>query len=121
MRLLVFCGQRSAIERFDMAGWPIIVGQYPPAQRSKILAAFKADPNGRLAVDRCMTTGWRAPHDTFILFDPSWPFPKDSPYTIQAVARRDINRPQDIAGLQIAAAKAMVPGSSAGPKASDTE
>jgi hypothetical protein len=87
MRLLVFCGTREAINRFDAVGWPIIVGIYSSVQRQEIVEAFRADPNGRLAVTRCMLAGWRAPADTFVLFDPSWPYGPNSPESIQAVSR----------------------------------
>jgi hypothetical protein len=34
-----------------------------------------------------MLAGWRAPADTFVLFDPSWPYGPNSPESIQAVSR----------------------------------
>jgi hypothetical protein len=87
MRLLVFCGSRKAIEKFDMAGWLVLVGAYTSEHRQQILAEFAADPNCRLAADRSAIFGWRAPDNTVVLFDPSWKYSPDSPETYQAVAR----------------------------------
>lgn len=89
MRMLVFCGTLDAIERFDAEpDWEIIVTQTPLSQRTEIVARFLANPNGKLAVTRCMISGWGAPHNTFVLFDPSWPFGPHAAETKQAVARR---------------------------------
>lgn len=97
MRILVFCGTRDAIERFDMQpDWEIIVNQFPLAQRNEIVRKFINNPNGKLAVDRCMIFGWGAPPDTFVLFDPSWPFGRDAPETKQAVGRRRVPFAHDL-------------------------
>jgi aspartate/methionine/tyrosine aminotransferase len=88
MRLLVFCGSRAAIQRFDMdPDWAVIVMQYPLAQRQEIVNQFCATPGAKLAVDKCMLHGWRAPDDTAVLFDPSWPWHAGSAESLQAVAR----------------------------------
>jgi hypothetical protein len=90
MRMLVYCGSRAAIEKFDMAGWLLLVSQYPAAQRQEIINEFCSTPNARMAVlGPAFAFGWRAPADTAVLFDPSWPFAPDSPENIQAVARVD--------------------------------
>lgn len=88
MRLLVFCGTRKAIERFDMEpDWLIIVNIFPPVQRQQIVKAFREMPDAKMAVDRSMLHGWRAPVDTVVLFDKSWPYAPDSAESIQAAAR----------------------------------
>jgi hypothetical protein len=89
MRLLVFCGTRKAIEKFDMAGWLVLVPQYPPEQRQQIINEFCSTLNCRLAVlgKGYTLLGWRAPADTAVLFDPSWPYGPDQPESIQAAAR----------------------------------
>lgn len=88
MRLLVFCGSRKAIERFDMnPEWDIIVSIYPAKQREETLLAFRTIPGAKLAVDRSMILGWRAPDDTVVLFDKSWPYDPKSAESIQAAAR----------------------------------
>lgn len=88
MRLLVFCGTRKAIERFDMDPlWVVIVAQYPPEQRAQMIKEFCDTPEAKLAVDRSMLFGWRAPADTAVLFDPSWPYHAGSAESLQAVAR----------------------------------
>jgi len=89
-RILVFCGDRTAIERFDMLpDWQVIVGRYTAAQKARILLNFRANRNAKLAVDRSMITGWRAPADTIVLFDPSWKHPHGSPEWHQATMRID--------------------------------
>lgn len=89
-RMLVFCGTRKAIERYDMLpDWAIICAPYPPEQRQKTLNDWLAIPGAKLAVDRSMLHGWRCPSDTLLLFDPSWPWGPDRPETMQAVARRN--------------------------------
>ena len=89
MRLLVFCGNRAAIEKFDMAGWPILVPIFGAEQRKEVMRAFYNDPDGKLAVlGKFMITGWRAPEDSMVLFDSSWPYGPDSPEWRQAAARR---------------------------------
>lgn len=88
MRLLVFCGTRKSIERFDMApDWKVIVSAYPPFMRQKMVQDFCDTPGAKLAVDRSMLHGWRAPADTVVLFDTSWPYRRDDPESIQAAAR----------------------------------
>jgi hypothetical protein len=89
MRLLVFCGTRKTIERFDMEpGWLILVPQYPPAQRQQILTEFCSTPDSRLAIQGTfMIHGWRAPSDTVVLFDTTWPYGRDAAESIQAAAR----------------------------------
>lgn len=93
MHLLVYCGTRKAIERFDMQpDWFILVPQYPPAQRQQIIKDFCEMPGGKMAVlGKGFALGWRAPADTAVLFDPSWPYPMDSGESIQACARVGIN------------------------------
>lgn len=87
-RLLVFCGTRKAIERFDLAGWLVIVPEYPMKQRQALIGEFCSTPDCRLAVlGKSFAIGWRAPADTLVLFDPSWPYGPDAPESIQAVAR----------------------------------
>lgn len=88
MRLLVFCGTRKAIERFSIErDWLIIVSIYPLAARQQTLKIFSERSDGKLAVDRSMLHGWRAPPNTVVLFDASWPFAPGSPESIQAAAR----------------------------------
>lgn len=88
MRLLVFCGTRKAIERFDAApDWLIIVNLFPMEQSQQTVEAFRGTPNAKMAVDRSMIRGWRAPNDTVVLFDRSWPYAPDSAESIQAAAR----------------------------------
>jgi len=87
MRQLVFTG-REGLEFFDAAdGWEIISCAYPADQRAETLARFLRYPDSKLAVDRCMALGWRAPEGTAILFHPSWRHAWDSPYTLQAISR----------------------------------
>jgi hypothetical protein len=86
-RILIFCATRKAIEKYDMAGVPIVVGIYPPQHRAETVRKFCEDPNGVLAVDRSMLTGWRAPADTFVTFDASWQYGPADPETIQARGR----------------------------------
>lgn len=88
MRILVFCGTRSAIEKYDtQTDWTVIVHQYSKDQKAKMIADFCNDPYAKYAVDRSMLHGWRAPAGTFVLFDPSWPYAPDSAGSIQAAAR----------------------------------
>lgn len=90
MRLLVFCGRRG-IERFDMLpGWNIWVPAYGRERQAQIIQHFHDEPQAALAVGPQMATGWRAPADTVILFDHSWPFPMDHAYSIQAIGRRGL-------------------------------
>jgi hypothetical protein len=73
-----------------MAGWLLLVPQYPPVQRQETIERFCSVPDARMAVlGKGFAIGWRAPADTAVLFDPSWPFAPDSPENIQAVARVD--------------------------------
>jgi hypothetical protein len=88
MRLLVFCGTRAAIERFDMLpDWQVIVAIYPTEQKKEMLKAFWKNPDAKLAVDHSMILGWNFPADTIPLFDASWRYAPDAPESIQAVAR----------------------------------
>jgi hypothetical protein len=88
MRLLVFCGTRKAIERFDMEpDWLVIASIYPPEQRQQTVKDFREMPGAKMAVDRSMIHGWHAPDDTVVLFDASWSYGPDQPESIQAVAR----------------------------------
>jgi hypothetical protein len=92
MRLLVYCGTRAAIEKFDMAGWPLLVPQYPPEQRQKIIEEFRSTLNAKLAVlGKAFIIGWRAPADTAVLFDASWPYGPDQAESIQAAARVEVS------------------------------
>jgi len=93
MHLLVFCGTRKAIERFDMQpDWFILVPQYPQEQRAQTIKDFCEMPGGKMAVlGPSFAIGWRAPADTAVLFDPSWKYGPDSAESIQAVARVGIN------------------------------
>lgn len=86
-RILIFCGTRAAIERYDMAGVPIMVYQYK-TKFEEILKTFAADPNGQLAMDaQGGAFGFHVPSDTFVVFDASWPYGADHPITIQAKGR----------------------------------
>lgn len=86
--ILVYCGNRMAIERYDtLPDWQVIVGIYPDEQRQEIVERWRDTPGGKLACDHSMLYGWRAPAGTLVLFDASWPFARDSAETIQAVAR----------------------------------
>lgn len=90
MRLLVFCATRDALAKFDMQpDWSVCAAILPYEERGKLVAAFQADENAKMAVDRSMSQGWRAPANTFILFDPSWPYAMNAPETIQATMRVD--------------------------------
>jgi hypothetical protein len=88
MRLLVYCGTRKAIERFDMdPDWEIAVPAYKE-RLTDIIKKFQDNPNAKLAVQgNFMIHGWRAPADTVVLFDKSWPYALDSGESIQAAAR----------------------------------
>ncbi len=88
MRLLVFCGTRKAIERFDMEpDWEIAVPAYKE-QLPEIMKRFCDNPNAKLAVQgKFMIYGWRTPKDTVVLFDHSWPYEMNSAESLQAVAR----------------------------------
>jgi hypothetical protein len=86
-RFIIFCGTRAAIERYDMAGVPILVYQYRE-RFEEILKVFAADPNGQLAVHMMPAVmGFHVPSDTFTVFDASWRWDKDHPNTIQALGR----------------------------------
>lgn len=86
MKLLVFAGTRDAIHRYAMSDdWEIILPQYPSAQRQEILKKWVENPQGKLAVlGKSILTGWRAPADTQVLFDPSWSWGPGSPEWTQA-------------------------------------
>lgn len=88
MRLLVFCGTREAFAKFDRAGWLALSPEHTPGQREKTFLDFRSIPDAKMvALGRAFALGWRAPVDTAVLFDPSWPFNLSDPESIQAAAR----------------------------------
>lgn len=94
MRLLVFCGTRAAIEKFDMQpDWKILTTNYPQEQRMETIKWFCNTSDAKLALQgKFMIMGWRAPDDTAILFHSSWRYGPDTPEWIQAAARvRELN------------------------------
>jgi superfamily II DNA or RNA helicase len=95
-RILIFAGNRAALERYDMAKVPILTYQHPPEVRRKIFAKFCADRDGQLVVTaRIGTEGFKVPYDTFLVFDSSWPYPADHPYTVQALGRVSLRRKEE--------------------------
>ena|ERR1700740_121541 len=85
-RMLIFVGTRAALEKYDMAGVPIMTRQLQ-SQFIETLKTFIANPNGQLVLTTLFVTGYRVPSDTFIVFDESWPYDRDHPNTIQAKGR----------------------------------
>lgn len=89
-RLLIFCGSRTAVEKYDAANTPGMPGQfliYTPPTREYALQRFRADPDAIMVGTVYMAHGWHAPMGTFVTFDASWNQPADSAYTLQAKAR----------------------------------
>ena len=88
-RMLIFVGTRAALEAYDMAGYPILNWQLMRAHGGELLKAFRESSDGVLVVTNMQTSyGFSVPHDTFIVFDESWRWADDHPYTIQAKGRR---------------------------------
>lgn len=85
--ILIFCGTRAAIEKYDMSGVATLVTMYPYEKRKDVLNSFCSGKTAILACDISGCQGWRAPKGTFIVFDKSWWRKPDDPYTIQAVGR----------------------------------
>lgn len=87
-RILIFCGTRAAIEKYDKAGVPILVPLYPREQREQEIAKFRDTEGATLAVlGTFMAVGWHTPSDTFVVFDKSWRYGPSDPETIQAANR----------------------------------
>lgn len=86
-RILIFCGTRAAVERYDMAGIPILTGLYSAEVREKTLYHFNISDDGLLAVSPGMLHGFHVVPDTLVVFDSSWVHGHDDPRTIQAKAR----------------------------------
>lgn len=88
MRILVFCRTRDYMIKYDMDGWLVLANVFTAAQRQETVQKFRDDPNARMVSDRSGAQGWRAPADTFILFDASWDCPMSHPISVQALMRR---------------------------------
>ena len=80
MRLLIFVGTVEAQTRYLEAGFVGI-------NLAGGVKRFFDDPDAKAVAPRHWCTGWRAPADTLIAFDPSWPFERHAPETYQACMR----------------------------------
>ena len=88
MRLLVFCGTKEAMQRYAAdPKWQCLPPETTMAERYAAIERFKSAEGACLVVNRALVTGWRAPADTQVLFDPSWPWGPGSPEWTQATTR----------------------------------
>lgn len=86
-RMLIFVGTRAALERYEAVGVSVLSGALGRHVVEKTLYDFSVSDEGWLAAGVAFVTGYRVPADTFIVFDQSWKYGPDDPYTMQAKAR----------------------------------
>lgn len=92
LKLVVFVGNRKALERWDMVeGTTVLLPAHPSGERVAIINAFNAAESGILviyATASFMAAGYHViDENTMVVFDTSWPYAPNDPITIQAKAR----------------------------------